>query len=103
MPEGMRDAIAEAAGRNGRSMNAEVIARLQASFEQPNDDDAGAIHEQFLGLRDTVADLQERLERYAARNQEREALYDRLAGLLEDVDTDGKVSVNPARSDASGA
>lgn len=32
-PEGMRDKIAAAAEENGRSMNAEIIARLQASFE----------------------------------------------------------------------
>lgn len=31
-PEGMRDQIAEAARAAGRSMNAEIVARLQASF-----------------------------------------------------------------------
>lgn len=31
-PDGMRDRIAEAAKQNNRSMNAEVVARLQASF-----------------------------------------------------------------------
>lgn len=32
MPEGMRDRIQEAAKDNNRSMNAEVVARLDASF-----------------------------------------------------------------------
>jgi enolase len=31
-PEGMRDRIAEVAKANGRSMNAEIIARLQKSL-----------------------------------------------------------------------
>lgn len=32
-PDGMRDRIAEAAKTNNRSMNAEIVARLDASFE----------------------------------------------------------------------
>ncbi len=32
MPEGMRDQIAEQAAANHRSMNSEIIARLQASL-----------------------------------------------------------------------
>jgi hypothetical protein len=34
-PDGMRDRIAEVARANGRSMNAEIIARLEASFSPP--------------------------------------------------------------------
>lgn len=37
-PEGMRDRIAAAAKANGRSMNSELIARLEASFEQAESD-----------------------------------------------------------------
>ena len=33
-PDGMRDRISKAAKANSRSMNAEIVARLQASFEQ---------------------------------------------------------------------
>ncbi len=33
MPEGMRDRIRAAAEENNRSMNAEVVARLQKSFD----------------------------------------------------------------------
>lgn len=35
LPDGMRDRIAEAATENQRSMNAEIVARLQASFDNP--------------------------------------------------------------------
>lgn len=34
-PDGMRDQIAEAAKASNRSMNAEIIARLEASFDPP--------------------------------------------------------------------
>lgn len=40
-PEGMRDQIREEAERNGRSMNAEIIARLESSLaRRPDDKDA---------------------------------------------------------------
>jgi hypothetical protein len=35
MPEGMRDRIAASAKLNSRTMNAEIVARLQQSFEPP--------------------------------------------------------------------
>lgn len=34
-PDGMRDRIAEEAKKNGRSMNAEIVARLEQSFSAP--------------------------------------------------------------------
>jgi hypothetical protein len=34
MPPGMRSTLADAAEGNGRSMNAEIVARLAASFEE---------------------------------------------------------------------
>lgn len=33
-PDGMRDRLKEAAHANGRSMNAEIIARIQLTFDQ---------------------------------------------------------------------
>ena len=36
LPDGMRDRISEAAKESGRSMNAEIVARLQGSFEPNN-------------------------------------------------------------------
>jgi len=35
LPDGMRDRISDAAKAAGRSMNAEIVARLQSSFESP--------------------------------------------------------------------
>lgn len=37
LPEGMRDRIAESAKANNRSMNAEIVARIQNSFEAQED------------------------------------------------------------------
>jgi hypothetical protein len=34
MPPGMRSALSQEAERSGRSMNAEIVARLDASFEE---------------------------------------------------------------------
>lgn len=34
-PHGMRDRIADEAKRNNRSMNAEIVARIEASFDAP--------------------------------------------------------------------
>lgn len=33
LPDGMREQLSASAKENGRSMNAEVVARLQASYE----------------------------------------------------------------------
>jgi plasmid stability protein len=44
MPDGMRAKLADAAKRNNRSMNAEVVARLQASFEPAPDWQIDAIN-----------------------------------------------------------
>ena len=35
-PDGMRDQIKKSAEANGRSMNAEIVARLQATFSTPD-------------------------------------------------------------------
>jgi len=49
MPDGMRDKIAEAAKTNNRSMNSEVIARLEASFD-PAISEAGALRDELLDM-----------------------------------------------------
>ncbi len=36
LPDGMRDEIKTAADKSGRSMNAEIVHRLQTSFTQPS-------------------------------------------------------------------
>jgi hypothetical protein len=42
LPDGMRDEIAEAAKANGRSMNAEIIARIAGNTERLRDEFAMA-------------------------------------------------------------
>lgn len=42
-PDGMRDRIAEAAKAAGRSMNAEIVARLEASFRELDPNSVTAI------------------------------------------------------------
>lgn len=37
LPDGMRDRIKRAADRNGRSANAEIVERLRASLEEPDE------------------------------------------------------------------
>jgi hypothetical protein len=44
-PDGMRDRLAQAAKQNNRSMNAEVVARLQASFDLAPAADGAAAQE----------------------------------------------------------
>jgi hypothetical protein len=41
LPEGMRDRLADAASQNRRSMTAEIVDRLQASFEAESHAAAG--------------------------------------------------------------
>lgn len=58
-PDGMRDRIKAAADANGRSMNAEIIARLEASFAQRDVRDISPeeINAILRALTDRVADL----------------------------------------------
>lgn len=55
LPPGMREKIAEAAKDSGRSMNAEVVARLEQSFE--NDDASAAQAEKVEYLEGQITEL----------------------------------------------
>ncbi|WP_276509300.1 Arc family DNA-binding protein [Sphingomonas aquatilis] len=74
MPPGMRERIAEASTQSGRSMNAEVIARLEASFAEVQapftEAQEEAVRQMMLDhLEDVRLDTERRLkdleERYA--------------------------------------
>src|SRR5574337_2082462 len=59
-PDGMRDLIAETAKRNNRTMNAEIVARLAASFaavdsEHLARDPTGELHPRMLALEKRMA------------------------------------------------
>ncbi|PDT80044.1 Arc family DNA-binding protein [Sinorhizobium sp. BJ1] len=58
LPDGMRDRIKAAADRNGRSMNAEIIATLEEAYPNP--------FEQELHFLDEIDDLAKKLERIRA-------------------------------------
>ena len=57
LPDGMRDRIKAAADTNGRTMNAEVVARLESTFRTGqnffhSDDDLEKQNEMFLMIKE---------------------------------------------------
>lgn len=57
-PDGMRDRIAVAAKQNNRSMNAEVVARLQASFSPTPPSHAAAAEELAQSRAQTITAME---------------------------------------------
>ena len=64
LPDGMRDRIAEAAKASGRSMNAEIIARLAYSFDAPREESI----EFLTGFRDLISHLKLRIDEFAGKD-----------------------------------
>lgn len=69
LPPGMRDRIAEAAHSNGRSMNAEVIARLEKTFE---DDDY-------------VVELEQQVEEHGEQLRELRSMIENLQHNMDQI------------------
>lgn len=73
-PEGMRERIAEVAKANGRSMNSEIVSRLEQSFQfessgsllavQPS---AEALDARLKQLSEAVAEVAELMKRGASK------------------------------------
>lgn len=63
-PSGMRDRLKDAAHANGRSMNAEIVARLQNTFEAQSGDSALRlqVEENTAALRRLEALMEELLQ-----------------------------------------
>lgn len=59
-PEGMREQIAQAARANNRSINAEILARLQAALELQ--EEVNELRAGFAGAHAQLADISKRLE-----------------------------------------
>jgi len=59
LPDGMRDELKEAAKANGRSMNAEIIARLEAYTDSPSNSDS------LDEIRETLIKHDEKLDKLA--------------------------------------
>lgn len=64
-PEGMRDQVARAAEKNGRSMNAEIVARIARTFDQ---DAGGGAGDQVANI--PLAELDELLPKLAQSIEE---------------------------------
>lgn len=64
MPDELREAIAERAKKNGRSMNAEIIARLNATISY---DDYGHSPSGFQEVRELVLSYKSQVEEMSAR------------------------------------
>jgi hypothetical protein len=56
LPEGMRDRIAEVAKANGRSMNSEIVARLESSFDAPAGADLSPVISEMMRVLDHLND-----------------------------------------------
>lgn len=91
-PDGMRDRLAEAARANGRSMNAEIVARLEQSFAKPVpalrsmfEDSASDHFDQMLGkISESALEELERAAQAMAREMQAVAEHHaRSAAVLE--------------------
>lgn len=79
MPEGLRDRIAEAAKANGRSMNSEIVAALEALYP-PRDtvQEVVDMSRKIIGVIDkdappTIVEMRNVLERFVALIEDAEA------------------------------
>ena len=61
MPESLREKVAKAARDSGRSLTAEILQRLEASFEQQ--DALDELSERVESIDGTVSDNTNRIER----------------------------------------
>lgn len=57
LPDGMRDALKIAADENGRSMNAEIVSRLQQSFDVRSMARAVVLDEAIKSLQQSAKDM----------------------------------------------
>lgn len=86
LPEGMRDRIKAAAAENNRSMNAEIVARLETSFATGPDQSNLATSEISKAMKELGKQLNEVTAAYRS-TEFREAMQ-RLTEQLRDDPTD---------------
>lgn len=93
-PDGMRDRIKEAAEANGRSMNAEIIKRLEQTFGDP-DPDAITAASEALSLSKPPTKIIEAAKKWAEEISQPshrpllEALLATTLSITSQSDTDG--------------
>ncbi|MBV8798703.1 MAG: Arc family DNA-binding protein [Alphaproteobacteria bacterium] len=85
LPDGMRDRVRAEAKANGRSMNAEVIARLEASFQPRFDvpEEIQKMREQFQQMVMDVSDLRRALVKREADLSQARADTDKAMGIAK--------------------
>ena len=80
MPDGMRDRLKAAAKENGRSMNAEIIARLERSFFTPAE-----IKERLQTADEIISQAELNLANMQKRNRDNEALQLQLFDAVQEL------------------
>lgn len=83
LPQELKSAIEEAAKTNSRSMNGEIIARLERTFAEDANDSGGA--GSVADLQRQIDELRERMDRIILKNE----LADPDTGLDMEVSAEG--------------
>ena len=86
LPDGMRERIAQAAEKEGRSMNAEIVRRLETTFPAPQEKKSGKRTSDAL-----LSAIAEQVERLRNLGQEL-ARLDEQQVIAEFVDTTNRRS-----------
>lgn len=88
-PDGMRDRIAEAAKAANRSMNAEIVARLEQSFESKSEGGRQFMELLIFNMQSQVEMLGLRIEMVKMRARAEE---DRLNTLTREIELEAKAA-----------
>ncbi|MBB1601071.1 hypothetical protein A9977_13570 [Variovorax sp. UMC13] len=83
LPDGMRDRLKASAEENNRTLNAEVVARIEASYQAPRDRIAARAREIELGVSEVAA----RGEMLDLRAELLHSRLDRLQSRIEQAPT----------------
>ena len=85
MPADLKEKIEEAAKENGRSMNAEIVYRLQRSIEEDQVESGGIGHMEFRIVDPSVGKGQQKVVNAL---EEMQRILNEALGALEDDDQD---------------
>lgn len=101
-PDGMRDQIADAAKEAGRSMNAEIVHRLQLSFEQASE--ASQVTPDLWARVSELEHLRAKFQReYAALQGQALHVAEEIANLLTTGAPDAELKMRYAERSSIGA
>lgn len=80
MPDGMRDRLKDAAKANNRTMNAEIVARLEQSFKQEEEEFGLAFRSAVL--EDEIKSLEAKLGKKLGASPTADEIADKVASRL---------------------